>query len=230
MERKRREELAAYFEAPEPRCKQEFVRSLGKPKMNMWYVTIGQARYVSKGVWCLSLFFFLVALWVALQEEQKYVNVVQGFVPFLVMISVTESTRSYRYGMEELELSARFSLKSIIMARMMVLGLGNLFVMIGALLVMRGKVLINPVYLLTPYFFSAAGGLYITRSVRGKENTLLCLGLATFISVMMWYMPWQFQGVFLPQNIWIWGIFCGMGVLMTVRESVHTIRMTQEMA
>lgn len=230
MERKVKEELAKYFEAPEPIHKREFLRGFGAPKMNTGYVIIGQARYVSKGVWCFSLFFFLVALWAALQAEQKYVNVVQCFVPFLVMISVTESTRSYCYGMEELELAARFSLKSIIMARMLVLGLGNMLVMSGALLLMNGKVQINPVYLLTPYFLTAAGGLYITRSVRGKENSLLCFGLSAFISVMMWYMPWQFQGIFLSQNVWIWVIFCLIGVMLTVRESVHTIRMTQEMA
>ena len=57
--------------------------------------------------------------------DEKYVGAVYGLVPFLVLISVTESTRSYRYEMEELELSSRFSLKSIVMARMVILGVGG---------------------------------------------------------------------------------------------------------
>ena len=63
--------------------------------------------------------------------EEIYVSMIYGVVPFLVMLSVTESMRSYRYGMEELELSARFSLKSIVMARMLMLGIGNLAVLIA---------------------------------------------------------------------------------------------------
>ncbi len=229
MERKKREELAAYFEAPKPERKQAFVRQFEMPKMNLWHVTVMQARYVSRWVWIFSALFFGAAFLTAQLAEQRYVHLVLGFVPFLVMFSVTESIRSYRYGMEELELAARFSLKSIIMARMLVLGLGNLAVLAGVMLVLSSQVRMNPVYFMTPYFLTAGGGLYIVRKVRGKEGSLLCFGLAAFVCAAVSYLPWQFQGLYLPQNVWIWACACAAGLMLTIWESLRTIRMTGEL-
>lgn len=229
MERKAKEELAAYFEAPKPKKKQAFLRQFGLPKINMWHVAAMQAKYVSKWVWIFSVFFLGAILLVTQTMEQRYVNMALGFVPFLVMFSITESTRSYQYGMEELELSARFSLKSIVMARMVVLGLGNLVVLIGAMLVLNSQMQMNPVYLMTPYFLTAGGGLYIVRSVRGKESNLLCFGLASVVCVVALYLPWEFHTIYLPQNAWIWTCVCVAGVVMTIRESLCTIRMAEEL-
>lgn len=230
MERKRREELAAYFEAPKPLKKQIFVRQFGLQRMNLAHVAAMQAKYVSKWVWIFSMFFFGMTFWVAQTMEQKYANMVLSFVPFLVMFSVTESTRSFRYGMEELEMSARFSLKSIIMAKMLVLGLGNLAVLAGATLVLNSGVQMNPVYLMAPYFVTAGGGLYIVRSVRGKESNLLCFALAAIVCVAMLCLPWKYHSVYMPQNVWIWTGVCVAGVVMAFRESWRTIQMTEELA
>ncbi len=229
MERKRREELAVYFEAPKPERKQAFVRQSGLPKMNLWHVVAMQTRYVSKGVWICSVLFFGAAFLIAQTAEQRYMNMVLGFVPFLVMFSVTESTRSYRYGMEELEMSARFSLKSIVMARLVMLGLGNLAMLTGAMLVLRSQMQVNPIYFMTPYFMTAGGGLYIVRSVRGKESNMLCFALAAFVCVATLCLPWQFKDVYLPQNAWIWTCACVAGVMLTIRESLCTIRMMGEL-
>ncbi len=229
MERKRREELAAYFDAPKPERKQVFIRQFQMPKMNLRHITAMQARYISKWVWVFSALFFGGSFLIAQTAEQRYVHMALGFVPFLVMVSLTESTRSYRYGMEELELSARFSLKSIVMARMAALGLGNLAVLIGAMLVLSSRVQINPVHMMTPYFLTAGGGLFIVRNVRGKESNLLCFGLAVFVCAAMQCLPWQFQDIYLPQSVWIWACACAAGVLLTIWESLHTIRMTEEL-
>lgn len=230
MERKRREELAEYFEAPKPLRKQAFVRQFGLQRMDLAHVIVMQARYISKGVWSFSALIFGLAFLLAQAAEPKYVSVILGCVPFLVMLSVTESMRSYRYGMEELELSARFSLKSILLARMVLLGLGNLTVLAGVLVVLRGYTQFSFVYVMAPYFVTAAGGLCIARTVRGKESTLLCFALSALVCMVVLYMPWQFEEIFSPQNAWIWAVACVAGVIMTIRESWLTIRMTEELA
>ncbi|MBQ6695153.1 MAG: hypothetical protein IJN16_00440 [Lachnospiraceae bacterium] len=230
MNHKQKEVLAEYFAAPKPVKKGAFVRQFGLPHMNLWHVIVMQAKYVSKWVWICSILLFGAAFGVAQIAEQRYVSVVLGFVPFLVMFSVTESTRSYRHGMEELEMSARFSLKSIVMARMVVLGMGNLVVLTGVTLVLSSQVQLHPVYLLTPYFLSASGGLYIVRKVRGKESSMLCFALAAFVSIFMLLLSWERCSIYLSQNIWIWACACVAGVIMTIREGLCTIRMTEELA
>ncbi len=229
MKRKQKEALAEYFAAPKPVKKSAFVRQFGLPRMDLWHVIVMQAKYVSKWVWICSILLFGAAFGVAQAAEQSYVSVVLGFVPFLVMFSVTESTRSYRYGMEELEMSARFSLKSIIMSRMVALGLGNLAVLLGVTLVLNSQMQLNPVYLMTPYFVTASGGLYIVRNVRGKESSMLCFALAAFVGTVMLLLPWELRSIYLSQNMWIWTSVCVAGVIMTIRESLCTIRMTEEL-
>ena len=230
MKRKRREELAAYFEAPGPEKKQAFTRQFGMQKMNLLHVVSMQARYISKGVWIFSVIFFGVAFLLAQAAEAKYVGMIVGLIPFLVMLSVTESMRSYYYQMEELELSARFSLKSIVMARMVMLGLGNLAVLAGVMLVLRGRMQISIIYLMSPYFLTAGGGLCIVRNLRGKESILLCFGLAALVCGVSLYLPWRFEAVYAPQNTWIWVCACITGMLVTARESYRMIRRTEDLA
>ena len=157
-------------------------------------------------------------------------SMVYGLIPFLVMISVTESMRSYRYGMEELELSARFSLKSIVMARMTMLGIGNLLVLIVVAAVLRQQEGYHVLHILTPYFLTAGGGLYIVRNIRGNENTFFCFTLATAVSFLQMLLPWQFRELLMPGYVPIWAVVCVMGIAITAKESYRTIRMTEDLA
>ena len=45
-----------------------------------------------------------------------------ALLPFVALLAVTEGTRSAVYGMEELELATRFSLKSVLLARLCLVG------------------------------------------------------------------------------------------------------------
>lgn len=161
--------------------------------------------------------------------DEKYVGAVYGLVPFLVLISVTESTRSYRYEMEELELSSRFSLKSIVMARMVILGVGNLAILFVIVNILGKSTEYHVLHILTPYFLTASGSLYIVRTVRENENTFLCFTIATIVSFLQMLLPAWFKEILAPEYISIWAVFFVMGIVMTTKESYRTIRMTEEL-
>lgn len=230
MERKLEEKLAEYYEAPKPTGKRAFVRQLGLQRMNLFHVIAMQARYISKWVWMISALFFTATCLVAQVAEWKYVSMVLAFVPFLVMLSVAESMRSYHYGMEELELSVRFSLKSIVLARMVMLGLGNLLVLAGVMLMLKGEYQVNVIYVMTPYFLTAGGGLCIVRRLRGNEGIFLCLGLAVLVCALQLYLPWSFAAIFKPEKVWVWVCACVIGIFVTIREAYRMIRMTEDLA
>lgn len=230
MERKLKKELAEYFEAPEPKKKRAFVRQSGLQKMNLFHVIAMQFGYISKWVWIFSGLIYGITYFIAESVKTKYVSTVLAFIPFLVMISVTESMRSYRYGMEELELAARFSLKSIVMARMIMLGFVNLVVLAGVTFLLGSRTQINMAYVMTPYFLTAGGGLCIVRKIRGNEGTFLCFVLASLVCILELYLLWQFEAIFAPEYVWVWMLTCVMGLIVTVRESYRTIRITEELA
>lgn len=231
MERRLKEELLNYYEAPKPKRKQEFVRNLGVPRMNLIYLTLLQVKYISKWTWICSVLFCGMTYVMACSVDERYAKAVFAILPFYVMTSVTESMRSYRYGMEELELSARFSLKSIVMARLIVLGACNMTVLaIVAGILVNHSAGIHLVHVMTPYFLTAGGGLYIVRNVRGNENVIYCFILAATVCMLEYVMQLQYAELFLQKNVAIWALVCIAGVCMTVRESYRTIRMTEDLA
>ena len=230
MERKLKEELGRYYEAPAPQRKLEFVRRFGVPHVNLPYLVWMQTRYISKWVWLVSVGICLAIYAATYVMEDKYVSAVYGLVPFLVLISVTESTRSYRYGMEELELSARFSLKSIVMARMAMLGVENLALLLVIVNVLGQRAGYHVFHIMTPYFLTAGGSLYIVRTIRRNENTILCFTLAFVVSFLQMLLPGWFRELLTPEYMPVWTVFLLLGIVMTVKESYRTIRMTEDLA
>lgn len=229
MERRLKKELTEYYEAPKPQHKQGFIRQFGVPEINLSYLTMMQVRYISKWAWLSSVLFCGMTYGMSLIMEERYARAVFALIPFWVMISVTECMRSYRFGMEELELSARFSLKSIVMARLLILGIANLTILAVTMTVVGDVTEFHILHVMTPYFLSAGGGLYIVRKIRGSENTFYCFGLAAAISVFELILQWEYQELFLQRYTLVWGIACVMGVAMTVKESYRTIRMTEDL-
>ena len=230
MERRLKEELTKYYEAPAPKRKQAFVRRLGVQKMNLAYLTVLQAKYISKWTWICSALFGGLTYALAYVVDEKYTKVVFAILPFWVMVSVTESMRSYRYGMEELELSARFSLKSIVMARLLVLGIGNLAVLTVLTGILSSFATFHVLHVMTPYFVTAGGGLYIVRNIRGSENTIYCFILAAVVCVIELMLQWEYQELFLQKYMSLWAVACVAGIVFTIRESYRTIRMTEDLA
>ena len=230
MKRRLKEELGRYYEAPKPQRKQEFIRRLGVQKMNLPYLMWQQVKYISKWVWMASVCLCVLIYAAIYVMEEIYVSMIYGLVPFLVMLSVTESMRSYRYGMEELELSARFSLKSIVMARMLMLGIGNLAVLIAIAGVLGECAGYHVLHVLTPYFLTAGGSLSIVRNVRGNESTFFCFLLTITVSFLQMSLSWRFKEVFASGGVPIWAVVFVTGVVITVKESYRTIQMTEELA
>ena len=95
-------------------------------------------------------------------------------------MAVTENGRSRLYQMEELELACRMSRQSVILARMVVLGLFHLALLAGLTpsLAVWGTVgaARAGVYLLTPYLLTAALGMELSRRVRSRECLPVCGG------------------------------------------------------
>lgn len=230
MERRHKKALEAYFEAPKPERKNSFLRQYDMAKIDMVHMIGTQVRYISKGIWAASVLFCILAFAVTRYVEIRYMSTIFALVPFLVMLSVTESTRSYRYGMEELELSARFSLKSVMLARMIILGIGNVLVLIVAAVFMGEKMYANIVYMMVPYFLTAAGGLYLVRKIRGAEGTAACCTLAMLVSCMQTFLLWKYSILYTQRYTSIWVLVCVIGLLVLMRESYRTIRMTEDLA
>ena len=176
------------FAAPTPdqQEKVKFLRTLPQPQIGMFRFILTQASYIRKVSWVLSGLILLPALFGACRISQDTLWVVSAFVPALGLLAVTESNRSMMYGMSEFEMSARFSLKSVVLARMSILGLLN-FAVIAVLtpLCRIGNdfsLLRTGMYLLVPYLLTVNFSLWIARRINHKEIIYGCMCVATIVS------------------------------------------------
>ena len=127
MNNQLKERIQKAFVAPklDQKKKDTFLKTLLQPKMSMFRFVLSQASYIRKITWYLSGLILLVALFGAYNISQDTLWVVSAIVPVLGLLAVTEGNRSMMYGMSEFELSTRFSLRSVVLAKMSILGLSN---------------------------------------------------------------------------------------------------------
>lgn len=194
MNRKFREELKQIYQAPDPAGKDAFLRKLEQcaerksevPGISFFEFLRYQIPYISIWSWLLGASVFVLTLLSTRYADEKSVWAAAAFVPFLALAAVTESSRSMQHGMDELELSARFCLKTVVTAKLFIMGISNLIVLLACILTIeadnRTGVLFNGAMLMIPYLTAAFLNLWIVRKIHGRESIYVCLGVSILVS------------------------------------------------
>ena len=120
---------AFQIQEPDQQEMTRFLKTLPQPRISMWKFVLIQTTYLRKWTLFLSVLLLFPALLCAYYMEKNTLWMVSSFIPFLGLLAVTENARSIVYGMSEFEMSTRFSLRSVILARMGVLGVLDIFVL-----------------------------------------------------------------------------------------------------
>ena len=185
MKKKWKKELKQAFEPPAPMRKKEFIKGLESPCIGFFKFMMIQTGYIRKWVWFVSAFTFFTALAGAVVLSADVLWWVSAWMPLLALTMVVESGRSESYAMAEMEMATRFSLKSVLMARMGILGAENLLLLCLLLPIGLCNNVLYPIqaglYMLTPFLLTAFTGLSIMRRFRGREASYLCAGVAVCI-------------------------------------------------
>lgn len=236
MNKQIKQSIQKAFEAPKPNQQEKarFLRTLPQPQISMWQFILTQAAYLRKWTLFLSVSLLFPALIGAYYIEENTLWIVSAFIPFLGLLAVAENARSTVYGMNEFELSTRFSLKSVTLARMGVLGALDVFVLCClAPLCSIG----NPfslfqtgIYLFVPYLLTVNINLWITRRFHSKEAIYSCMGVAVMISGANAGL--HFIADFLYQFSYIkwWSVSFFFLVGRMIYEMYCTIKQTEEFA
>ena len=130
-----------------------------------------------------------------------------AMLPLLAAAVVSESGRSQRFGMAELEQSSRFSLKSVVLARLWLVGSVNALVFLAVTgLVSRYMAfgfIPTGIYILCPYLLTANLALSVSRRFRGREGDYLCLAVGVTVSAGVYFgcgtNPWIYAPVYFPK-------------------------------
>ena len=198
-----KERLRMAFDAPPPVGRRAFLRGAPVRSRNGWGAfLLAQLGCVRKRVWCLDAAALAMVLLGGGALEEKILGLLSALMPLLATAVIAESGRSQRFRMAELEQAARFSLKSVVLARLSLLGAVN-GVLFGILTAMGSRYLGSSwlrvgVYALCPYMLTAFLTLWVSRRFRGREGDLLCLGVGMILSAGVFIAadsaPWLYTG------------------------------------
>lgn len=216
--------LQEVFDAPAPQGKEDFFRQIKGKRMLCDEIGYGkfmcmQASYIRKWVWLLSVGVFLVALVGGCFLEREVLWLFSALMPYLALSLVAENVRSEKYGMTELEMATRFSLRSVVLARMGVVGICHL-VLLGLLMLLGYRNGAAPmfqtgVYLLVPYLLTDVGSLWLVRKMRSREALYASLGFAGLVSIMPIASQYTKDFLYRAQNFgwWVLVLFV-LGIVM----------------
>ncbi len=226
-----KKKIAQAFDAPTPSGKTQFIRSLPRPYISTQALIFRQIPFIKKSVWLLSVLIFLPVIWAASFASQNVVWIVSAFTPFLALLLITESTKSTIYGMNELEMATRFSLKSVVFAKLIILGVFNFAIFCAIIpichIANRISLLQTGVYLFVPYLLAMSVNLYLVRHFRSKEIVYLCMAVSVVVSganMSLRYMAdFLFQSSYLVW--WVIAALCLVG--FTAKELYQTFKKTE---
>lgn len=236
MNKQIKESIQKAFEAPKPNQQEKarFFRTLPQSQINIWQFILIQAAYLRKWTLFLSTLLLFPTLIGAYYIEKNTLWVISAFIPFLGLLVVTENTRSIVYGMNEFEMSARFSLKSVILARMGILGTLDFFVFCCLIPLCNignyFSLFQTGIYLLVPYLLTVNINLWITRRFHSKETVYSCMGVTVIISGANAGLHFIADFVYQFSYIKWWSVLFVLLVGRMIYEIYCTIKQTEELA
>lgn len=230
MDRKLKQALSEAYRAPAPARKAAFLKQHRRRELGRWELAAVQAGYIRWWTWALSLGLFGAILWAAAQPHLSMgLSCAAALTPFLALLAVAESGRARFYQMEELELACRVPRASVVLARMLALGLFHL-ALLGALTPALavwsglGTVRAAGAYLLTPYLCTATLGMELTRRFRGREGLLACGGGAALVSAVGTLSVYRLPALYQPEGLPLWGLALAASAFAAGAEIIMNVK------
>lgn len=219
-----KEELQRLYEAPPPRRKRQFFRGLEIQPMSTCHVLWQQLPYLSKWSWVVSAFSLMTILYLNCFYERALLGAVLSLMPFLAVTAVTECVRAGIYGMAELEMSTRFSLKSIVLARMGIVGFENLILAMAAAIMIQENIFQTALYLFAPYFLTTYACFLAVRKILAKEVMYACAGIAVTVSAIIGMGELYFRWIFQEKYVGVWLLAVVLLGCLTLGEGRKTLQ------
>ncbi len=188
--KKLKRELKLVYDAPAPEKKEAFLGSMGPDYLSTVEFLWLQLSYVIKCVWVLSAGLLAIALSAGQYLEEELVVLLSSVMPFLALTILTESAKSGAYHMDEIELATRFSLKSVLFARMGILTALHCGVILVLALCLKSLdllVMSNLYYIIVPYFLTICIGIHLIRRFQGRESVYICFTTPVLVSCFTYY-------------------------------------------
>lgn len=191
--------------SPQPENKREFFQYLKEQEMmnrrprvmSHGEFLACQLFYIGKWIWMLAGSLLLFIIWISYRHPGNYPF---ALTPLLALGILLETSRSYRWKMAEFEHAARFSLRSVILARLFLLGTVNTTGLLIVILIVRPcfscSLLRVFLYMMVPYLTASwLGSVYerMHRMDQGLGSIMICILSSAFFAAAPAFFSWLYE-------------------------------------
>ena len=228
ISKREKELLQQAFMPPVSKKKRTFLRKLPKQEVGFGTLILSQAAYIRKWVWAASFLLFALVVFIAQYMEADVIWMLSALMPFAALLVILEFAKSSAYGMSELEMSSRFSLRTVLLSRMIMLGAVQFAGLLLTIPVTGVSLLQYGVYLLVPYLLTAMLGLVAVRRFHGKEGMYMCGSISAFICVLCPMSNHVIPVLYEEQSFMLWVLAAVLLVVGIGKEYRKTMNNLEE--
>ncbi len=218
------------FYAPEPKEKQNFLKNIRPREVSMLEMLLQQFSYIRVTVWLYALLLIAIAVLGSVYRVEQTTLVITMMMPFVAVASVLETRRSRKYGMSELEMATRFSLRSVVIARLLIVGLAAITVLcvVSPMIATTfgEDVNVTAIHIVIPYFITMIIGLWLERSPLGRATeygSIVVAFVISFLALVFYFNHPVFMSSY-TEIIEKWGVFVALLLMViTAMEQWKTV-------
>lgn len=157
---------------------------------------LGNQQHMARLLFCLSVLVFMTAL------------------PFVY--------RSVRYQMQEIEAATRFSSVKLLMAKLTIIGIGDLFILSGIFCITIEKTALQAgsaiLYLGFPFLLASSGCLFMLGHFTSKQFFVGSMGLCSFLILVSFTAFRHYEALF-PYSFSVgWIVICALLIVFCVHQ------------
>ena len=234
MNKKLKRQLNTAFYAPEPVKKESFLKKLRPREITTAEMIFQQLPYIRKAVWLMAVAVLTVAVIGSYAASESTVHVIEALAPLAAVSVCLEMQRSYRYQMTEFEMATRFSIKSVLLARMFIIG--DVYVVVFCIIApvlsvhFGVSIIVIASRIMIPYLITISICLHIERTETGRKNRHLSMAIACLVSIsVFWIGSYDMPNI--TEFITRWGpLVIILLMALTVYENYKTVNTMEEFA
>ena len=210
--------------------KTRFIRTIKKTKTSIYSFIKNQFKLISSKVYisCLIYFGILLFLLLSSNNAKQYIILAAG-VPFFSLLLVVIVDISRAYTMEELEMSTLYSLKMVILARMLIMSVITIsLIMIMAICsfkISNESLILIISYFFIPYFLNMYISLIILKKIR-NSGIKYCLVVSSIICLLILYLVDNPISIFANYSCYV-GLLLAL-IMLSIIESRNYINSLED--
>lgn len=181
-------------------AKQIYKEKLLSKRIGFWEFIAMQVRFIGHWVWLTQVVLLLAVLFLINRCHLDTVNmqsiflVLSSVAPMIAFVGFPEIMKSYAHNMEEIEACTRFSMRKLMGARILILGLADLCSLTIILAVSAAGdaslILRMILYLLVPFNLTCCACMTVLDHFKNKYAGCCCGAVCAACMVIFCRLPW----------------------------------------